>query len=138
LTLSTGLGSVTFPDNMLSSLTGLTLNSRYHHWAGRQVEPCRHRKRSYWQPAVIKLTLTLDGIQTAWNNPNRTVQSHHSVHAFGGRNLKIQESFLSGIWTAAASRSAYRTVITTCHVRDVQTLPFQPVRVGYIPVTFRM
>lgn len=70
LTLSTGFGSMTFPDNMLSSLTGMDgKTAGITIGQGDKSSLTDTEKAAIGNRPIIQLTLTLDGVQTEWNNP---------------------------------------------------------------------
>lgn len=70
LTLSTGLGSVTIPDNMLGNLTGTDGKTAGITVAqGNTSGLTDAEKAAVGNHPLIQLTLTLDGKQTEWNNP---------------------------------------------------------------------
>ncbi len=70
LTLSTGFGSMTFPDNMLSSLTGMDgKTAGITIGQGDRSSLTDTEKAAIGNRPIIQLTLTLDGVQTEWNNP---------------------------------------------------------------------
>jgi hypothetical protein len=74
LTLSTAAGSVNIPDNMLSDLTDTKRKTVAITVArGSNSDLNDSEKAAVGTRPVIKLTLTLDGIQTDWNNPDAPV-----------------------------------------------------------------
>ena len=70
LTLSTGTGSVTFADSMLSSLTGASGKTAGITIARGDTSSLTDAEKSaIGDHPIVQLTLTLDGTQTDWNNP---------------------------------------------------------------------
>jgi hypothetical protein len=74
LTFSTGAGSITIPDNMLAELpgtdgkkAGITIGQ------GDKSILSDELKTAIGDRPLVQLTLTLDGVQTQWNNPNAPV-----------------------------------------------------------------
>ncbi len=74
LTLTTGMGSITIPDNMLSGIpgtegkkAGITIGQGDKSGLPDEV------KTSIGNRPLVQLTLTLDGTQTDWNNPSAPV-----------------------------------------------------------------
>jgi uncharacterized repeat protein (TIGR02543 family) len=74
LTFSTGTGSITIPDNMLAELpetegkkAGITIGQ------GDKSSLSDEVKTALGDRPLVQLTLTLDGVQTQWNNPNASV-----------------------------------------------------------------
>ncbi|MGI6141957.1 MAG: S-layer homology domain-containing protein [Caldicoprobacterales bacterium] len=74
LAVSTGVGTITIPDNMLSTLSGtegkkvgLSIGS------GNKSVLSDTEKEAVGDRPLIKLELTVDGTQTSWNNPDAPV-----------------------------------------------------------------
>ncbi len=138
LTLTTGFGSVTIPDNMLSSTTGaggktvgITVGQ------GNTSGLSDAEKMAIGNRPLIQLTLTLDGTQTAWNNHDApvTVSIPYTPTA---AELKNSDSIV--IWyidgsgnTVSVPNGHYdaatgEVTFTTTH--------FSLYAVGYNPVSF--
>ena len=74
LTLETSFGSVTFSDNMLSSLSGADGKTAGITVAKGDVSGLTDaEKAAIGDRPIVQLTLTLDGVQTDWNNPTAPV-----------------------------------------------------------------
>lgn len=139
LTFDTPSGSVSIPDNMLSSLSatdgkkaGITIGQ------GDKANLTDAEKAAIGDRPLIQLTLTLDGVQTAWNNPAApvTVTIPYKPTA---EELKNPESIL--VWYLDGSgrpvcipNGHYDTESGTV---TFKTAHFSKYAVGYNPVTFK-
>ncbi len=72
LTVNTGVGSVGIPDGMLSG-TGLTGEAEITIGTGNTADLPEEVRQAIGGRPVISLSLSIDGRQTAWNNPNAPV-----------------------------------------------------------------
>ncbi|MEN6327303.1 MAG: S-layer homology domain-containing protein, partial [Syntrophomonas sp.] len=74
LTLATGVGSISIPDNMLSTLSGTEgKKAGINIGQGNKTGLTDEEKAAIGDRPLIQLTLTLDGVRTEWNNPNAPV-----------------------------------------------------------------
>ncbi|MBP8613660.1 MAG: S-layer homology domain-containing protein [Firmicutes bacterium] len=139
LTLTTGFGSVTFSDNMLSSLTGTEEKTAGITVArGDAFGLSEAEKAAVGNRPIVQLTLTLDGTQTAWNNHAAPI-AVTIPYTPTAEELKTPESLI--IWYLDGSGklvclpnghfdAATGTVtFTTTH--------FSKYAVGYNPVSFK-
>ncbi|MEN6489643.1 MAG: S-layer homology domain-containing protein, partial [Smithella sp.] len=74
LTLATGVGSISIPNNMLSTLSGTEgKKAGINIGQGDKTGLTNEEKAAIGDRPLIQLTLTLDGVRTEWNNPNAPV-----------------------------------------------------------------
>jgi len=139
LTLTTGFGSVTFPDNMLSSLTGadgktagITV-SKGHASGLTDAE-----KAAIGTRPLIQLTLTLDGTQTAWSNPAAPVNVT-IPYTPTAEELKNPESliiwYLDGSGKLVCIQNGHYDAATGTVTFAITH--FSKYAVGYNPVSFK-
>ena len=139
LTLTTGFGSVTFPANMLSSLTGADGKTAGITIARGDVSGLTDvEKTAVGNRPIVQLTLTLDGVQTDWNNPAApvTVTIPYTPTAEEAKN---PESLI--IWYLGGSgklvcvpNGHYDAATGTVAFK---TTHFSQYAVGYNPVSFK-
>lgn len=138
LTLSTGFGSVAIPDNMLGSLTGTDgKTAGIAIGQGDKSNLTDAERAAVGDRPLVQLTLTLDGVQTAWNNPAApvTVTIPYTPTA---AELQNPESIL--IWYLDGSGKP--VCIPNGHYDPVTgtvtftATHFSPYAVGYNPVSF--
>lgn len=74
LTLSTGVGNITIPAGMLAGIPGIEgSKAGITIGIGDKTNLPEEVKTAIGERPVVQLTLTLDGKQTEWNNPNAPV-----------------------------------------------------------------
>jgi hypothetical protein len=139
LTLTTGFGSVTFSDNMLSSLTGAEENTAGITVArGDALGLSEEEKAAVGNRPIVQLTLTLDGTQTAWNNHAAPV-AVTIPYTPTAEELKNPESLI--IWYLDGSGKL--VCIPNGHFDGATgtvtftTTHFSKYAVGYNPVSFK-
>ena len=74
LTLSTGIGKTTIPNNMLTGITGISSKEvAITIGQGNKAELSADVKAALGNRPLVQLSLTADGKQIEWNNPNAPV-----------------------------------------------------------------
>jgi len=138
LTMSTGVGSLVVPENMLSNLPDITgKTAGILIGKGDKSSLMAAEKAAIGDRPIVQLTLTLEGVQTAWNNPGVpvTVTIPYTPTA---EELKSPESIL--IWYLDGSGKP--VCIPNGHydaatgVVTFTTTHFSQYAVGYSAVSF--